>query len=263
MVEALPLIDLFQRPQQRLGQADGIQAVHGIGKGIQELGIQKIQQGIHEFRRRLLRVVVKAGQDVGIVLAIALFAVRIVKGKKRLFKLRDIAGDIIMLLRLCLFGFGSLEPSLPVGFSVHDALGQQADRQRCERINHGVLLDKRGGHTDQHSGDHHKSLPCFRHILLLQPYRDDAHGIGHVQRWAHIGVGIKEVQKRNALGQKIVPGELGRPQILTIGKENIYDRGHNLRDDDKGLKPFEAIHIVQEKIQQRANNQQIPKHIRD
>ena len=52
---------------------------------------------------------------------------------------------------------------------------------------------------------------------------------------ANPGIGIQAVQQRDATGEEIIPRQHFRPQILTVGKENIHCHGAHLGDDNKRL----------------------------
>ena len=101
------------------------------------------------------------------------------------------------------------------------------------------------------------------HAFFLQPNGGDADGIGYMQGRADTGVGVDAVEKSDGPGKEIVPGELGRAQVLAVWKEYIDRHGDGLGDDDKDLQPLKTVYIVKQKISQRDDDQKIPKNIGD
>ncbi|MDI9243411.1 hypothetical protein [Fusibacillus kribbianus] len=69
-----------------------------------------------------------------------------------------------------------------------------------------------------------------------------------MERGAHIRTGIKRIQKPNQRRENILPGEELRPELLPVGKNNINHGSHDLGYDNVGLQFFEAVHMIEQKI---------------
>ena len=65
-----------------------------------------------------------------------------------------------------------------------------------------------------------------------------------MERRAYAGIGIKSIQEADAPGQEIVIYKFCRAQILPCRVKDIADHCQNLGNDDIGLQPLEAVHIV-------------------
>ena len=66
--------------------------------------------------------------------------------------------------------FLSLEHPIMALAEDNDLRGD-ADGQRAEGIQNGVLLDESRREDDQHAEHHHEDLPQYRGVLLLHPHR--------------------------------------------------------------------------------------------
>ena len=84
-----------------------------------------------------------------------------------------------------------------------------------------------------------------------------------MQRRENTGVGIKRVNQGHKLCQNIVPLKEHRTQILTAWIQNVDRHSHGLSDHDEYGKFPEAVNIIQHEIQQGADDQKIPGHIKD
>lgn len=84
-----------------------------------------------------------------------------------------------------------------------------------------------------------------------------------MQRWAHAGIGVDQVEKFYALGQKILSGKVLRSQILPRWKHNINDQRDSLGNHNVSLQSFKTVNIFQKKVNKGYHDQGIPKHIRN
>ena len=127
---------------------------------------------------------------------------------------------------------------------VDNEFRQQAHRQGGKEINSRMLLDEHGGQADEDHRHHNKGLPPDICPLFLGPHRGNADGVGHMERGAYACIGVKGVENTDTIRQEVIPGENCGPQILAAGEENVDRHGGELGDDDVGLKPFEAVHMI-------------------
>ena len=113
---------------------------------------------------------------------------------------------------------------------------------------------------------HHKgkqNLAPSGQLPVLQGHREDAHGIGHMQRGTDPGVGVKGIDESHQRGQDVLAREDLGPQILTAGPDDVAEHGNGLGDHDEGLQFFERRHIIEEGVGQRTEAEQIPAHIEE
>ena len=142
-------------------------------------------------------------------------------------------------------------------------LCKQAHGDRCENIHHRVLFDKSNGNTDHPAPKRNADPHPLVNALLPEPCRGNSHGICHMKGRTHTGIGIKSINDAEQLCQNVIPWEHLRPQILPVWKNDIHRHGNDLSDDDIGLHLLKAVHAVQQEIQQRSHDQQIPAYIRN
>ena len=159
--------------------------------------------------------------------------------------------------------FFSAELGKPVIPAVNKDLRQEADGQGGENVHRRVLLNKADRKTDHDYQEGERRLPTRRKAFVFQSHRQDPQGIGRMQGRADAGVGIEGIDKLYNIGQYILPWEDLGPQILTAGPEDIAEHGHRLRNHDKGLQLSECRHVIEQRIGQGAEDEEIPAHIED
>ena len=84
-----------------------------------------------------------------------------------------------------------------------------------------------------------------------------------MQRRTYTCAGIKGIDKTHQSGQNILPGKDLRTEILPAGIDNIDKHGNGLCTHDVNLEFLESLHIVQQVIEQRAENKQEPSAIKN
>ena len=126
-----------------------------------------------------------------------------------------------------------------------------------------MLLDEGRGQTDQHDHDAESPFPADPQFAFFQGHREDAHRVGHVQRGEHARGGVKGVDKGHQTAQEIVAHEDLGPQILPRRVEDIDRHRDDLRDEDELGQPREAFDIVQQAVDQRAEDEQVPEDVED
>lgn len=148
-------------------------------------------------------------------------------------------------------------------FPEHQKLSQKANRDGGNKIDHGMLLDKYGGQTDQNGKHHDERFESFGYAVLFQPHRCNADGIDAVHGRAYPGVGIYGVKETDQCSKNVIICEGFRPQILTAGINDIDDDGNHLCENKVFLQFYKTGHIVKQEISQRTNDQCIPENVRD
>ena len=162
-----------------------------------------------------------------------------------------------------LCSFPCAEPRLPVIVPIDEQLGHQADRQRGEHVDHRMLFDKRRGKTDHHDHERQQDFPHRLELPVLKPHGHDAHRIRYVKRGAHACRGVEGVDKGHQPGEEVVAHEHVWPQILARGVEDVDRHRDELGDEDKERELGKALGIIQQRIDQRSENQRIPEDVKD
>ena len=148
-------------------------------------------------------------------------------------------------------------------FPEHQKFSQKTDRDGGEKVHNGVLFHENRGGTNQNGCDDHKNFHPAGSFIFVEPDRCNADGIGAVERGAYAGVGIHGVNKSKELGKHVIVDENLRPQILTIGVDDINDHGHNLCNDDVFLQVLKVFGVVEHEIKQGYHNQNVPEYVRN
>ena len=84
-----------------------------------------------------------------------------------------------------------------------------------------------------------------------------------MQRRAHARRGVEGVDKGHQPREEIVAHERLRPQILARGIEDVDRHRDELGDEDKERELGKALGIIQQRIEQRTENQRVPEDVKD
>lgn len=96
---------------------------------------------------------------------------------------------------------------LPVVLPIDEDLRQQADRKSGQHVNGGVLLDKADRHTHHQHEQRQRCLEPSAQILVLQCDRENPQRVGHMQRRADPGWGVKGIDDAQHPGKDVLPWE--------------------------------------------------------
>ena len=125
------------------------------------------------------------------------------------------------------------------------------------------VFDKGNRNADRSTPNYNDHSHPPGNAFLPEPGGCNPQRIAHMKGRTDAGVGIHRIDDAKKLCQNIVSGKHIRAQILPVGENDIHRHSDNLGDDDIGLQFLEAVHAVEQKIQQRSHDQQIPAHIRN
>lgn len=106
--------------------------------------------------------------------------------------------------------------------TVNDIIGDEANGQRRQQIQHRMLPEKNCGDRDQEGGYAKYDLPWQCGKMAAVPCgKHDRHGADHMERGADIGIGVEAVEKLHHVHHPVVPGEFYRAEFLAVWEKNI------------------------------------------
>ena len=109
---------------------------------------------------------------------------------------------------------------------------QNTDGYCCQNVQDGMLLHEYGGNTDQKFGNYNADLPGLGQLLTPQSRLHHRQVADHMDRRAHIGIGIELVESCNKADQKIVPCKSFGAKLLTGGPNQIGHDGNGIGQND-------------------------------
>ena len=80
---------------------------------------------------------------------------------------------------------------------------------------------------------------------------------------ADVGIGILAVHQGHQPGEQIVPGKLGHPQVLPVGKQQIQGNDREKGHTHVGHVPLEALVVIPRQVQPQGQQHGKPQHVGD
>lgn len=145
-----------------------------------------------------------------------------------------------------------------------ETVGQQADGDGCEDVYDRVLLQKDCGDGDQHRGQGEGDLPGRRLKRLNMPGGAPyCHRANHMERWANIGIRIKQVIVGEDAGKDIVPLKGGWPKLLTVWEHQIDQERNRVGDNNKQHQLAKSRNVIKECVDMHPDQVKEPEQIGD
>ena len=85
----------------------------------------------------------------------------------------------------------------------------------------------------------------------------------HMDRRADIGIGVKLIKALQESGEDVVPFKSDRPQLLTVGKQDVEHHGRGVGQHDEFHEPLEGLHIIKKRIDVDADQEYEPEQVGD
>ena len=146
--------------------------------------------------------------------------------------------------------------------TVNNVIGDEADGQRRQQVQNGMLPEKNCGDGDEKcchteddfpgKGGEMPTVPCGKHY---------GHGAHHMERGTDVGVGVKAVEKLYHMHHPVVPGEFHRPEFLTVGKQNVDRYRRPIGDGEIADELSKGGDVIQQRINVHADEKQKPEKV--
>lgn len=143
-------------------------------------------------------------------------------------------------------------------------MSQYAYDQSCSKINGRMLLHKYSGNADQDAGRAKEKFPAWSLQLCASPSGEsDCQGTHHMEGRTDIGAGIEGIKCTQHLGQQVIPGKDGGPEILTGRKQEKDDQSRGICDNDVAHEILKKRYVEQQQIYMHTGQKDEPEKIGD